>query len=571
MQPAMPLLRASEDPEVARRHPHRHRRQGLLRRRRHARNERRRRGEGACAFSRRRRTLRTSSPACPSRSSPPSTATASVAAPVSLSARIRIASTNASFRLPGSEYGLVVAAATLPRPRRRRAREGAHLHRPQVRRAGSLRLRARHVAPRTRRPHACRPGHGRNHRPHPERRRPGSRSASSMQPPSPRKPAAWKTPPTATPRQPGPGRPLPLRHPKVTGRGRPAGDKRHESALSPASRPRFHLGPRRPLRRHASLRPRRRGAGRSSAPARPRMRRGSGPFVHGVSTYFFSVNRGKKSIMLDLKSAGGARRLSSARRQGRRCHGELLAGHDGAPGPRLRGASARNPRLVYASTSGFGQTGPYRERGAVDVDRPGHGRRHEHDRPRGRPAGARRLLHRRHGRRACSPPSASSPRCRTRPQRPRPARRCRHARLPGRADGERHRPLLRHRRGAGPGRLPPPAQHAVPGLPRQRRLARPRGREGPPVARSSARTLGCDELILDERFADQPRAHPPTTPTWSPSSSQPSARRTVAEWQELSRFCLIGPLEHRRPDGGRPPAPRPRHVRRASPPGPAPP
>ena len=30
-------------------------------------------------------------------------------------------------------------------------------------------------------------------------------------------------------------------------------------------------------------------------------RRGNGPYVHGVSTYFFSVNRGKKSIMLDLK------------------------------------------------------------------------------------------------------------------------------------------------------------------------------------------------------------------------------------------------------------------------------
>ena len=31
-------------------------------------------------------------------------------------------------------------------------------------------------------------------------------------------------------------------------------------------------------------------------------RRGNGPWVHDVSTYFFSVNRGKQSLMLDLKA-----------------------------------------------------------------------------------------------------------------------------------------------------------------------------------------------------------------------------------------------------------------------------
>ena len=31
-------------------------------------------------------------------------------------------------------------------------------------------------------------------------------------------------------------------------------------------------------------------------------RRGNGRYVHDVSTYFFSVNRGKKSLMIDLKA-----------------------------------------------------------------------------------------------------------------------------------------------------------------------------------------------------------------------------------------------------------------------------
>ena len=96
-------------------------------------------------------------------------------------------------------------------------------------------------------------------------------------------------------------------------------------------------------------------------------RRGAGPYVHDVSTYFFSVNRGKKSIMLDLKTPG-------AKEIVRRLVPEVdVLTENFSPGTMeglgfgYEAMSALNPRLVYASTSGFGQTGPYRERGAVDA------------------------------------------------------------------------------------------------------------------------------------------------------------------------------------------------------------
>lgn len=96
-------------------------------------------------------------------------------------------------------------------------------------------------------------------------------------------------------------------------------------------------------------------------------RRGQGPYVHDVSTYFFSVNRGKKSVMLDLKSA-------EARDLVYRLVPDMdVVTENFSPGTMERlgfgydTLSALNPALVYASTSGFGHTGPYRERGAVDA------------------------------------------------------------------------------------------------------------------------------------------------------------------------------------------------------------
>jgi CoA:oxalate CoA-transferase len=92
-----------------------------------------------------------------------------------------------------------------------------------------------------------------------------------------------------------------------------------------------------------------------------------GPFKNGKSTYFASVNRGKESIALDLKST-----------EGRGVFERLLDRADALvenfrPGTMERlgygwdTLHARYPRLVYAAASGFGHTGPYAHYPAYDM------------------------------------------------------------------------------------------------------------------------------------------------------------------------------------------------------------
>jgi CoA:oxalate CoA-transferase len=95
--------------------------------------------------------------------------------------------------------------------------------------------------------------------------------------------------------------------------------------------------------------------------------RGVGPFLNGLSAYFASLNRGKRSVALNIKDPRG-RDLAAA----------LIARADVLvenfrPGTMDRlglgheTVAAQNPRLIYAACSGFGQTGPYRTRGAYDM------------------------------------------------------------------------------------------------------------------------------------------------------------------------------------------------------------
>ena len=88
----------------------------------------------------------------------------------------------------------------------------------------------------------------------------------------------------------------------------------------------------------------------------------------GPSTVFFrNANRGKRSVVIDLKSDAGRQALL------RLCDGADVFVESFRPGVMKRlgfdyaTLAARNPRLVYCSVSAFGQDGPYSDRPAHDL------------------------------------------------------------------------------------------------------------------------------------------------------------------------------------------------------------
>jgi len=95
--------------------------------------------------------------------------------------------------------------------------------------------------------------------------------------------------------------------------------------------------------------------------------RAFGPFYKDQSLYFSFVNRGKESIVLDLKDAADRAVFLNMVR-----HADVLA-ENFRPGT-MQGLGFSydelakiNPRLIYASSSGFGQTGPLARYPAYDT------------------------------------------------------------------------------------------------------------------------------------------------------------------------------------------------------------
>jgi CoA:oxalate CoA-transferase len=89
-------------------------------------------------------------------------------------------------------------------------------------------------------------------------------------------------------------------------------------------------------------------------------------FLHGQSDYLLSLNRNKRSMVIDLKMESGREIFYRLARKA----DILLENFRPGTVEKLRvdypTVSRLNPRIIYCSVSGFGQEGPYRDRPAMD-------------------------------------------------------------------------------------------------------------------------------------------------------------------------------------------------------------
>ena len=92
-----------------------------------------------------------------------------------------------------------------------------------------------------------------------------------------------------------------------------------------------------------------------------------GPFKDGESVYFGLINRGKRSVEMDFKSPTDRARLYELVRDADVVVENFRPGVTRRLGIDFDTLKQHNPRLIYASISGFGQHGPLSGNPAYDI------------------------------------------------------------------------------------------------------------------------------------------------------------------------------------------------------------
>jgi len=96
-------------------------------------------------------------------------------------------------------------------------------------------------------------------------------------------------------------------------------------------------------------------------------RRMGPPFINGESAAFLAINRNKRSLALDLKHPAGQAVFKRLAAQADILVENFRPGTLAGLGLGYTELSAQHPELIYCSISGYGQTGPDRERGGYDL------------------------------------------------------------------------------------------------------------------------------------------------------------------------------------------------------------
>lgn len=89
--------------------------------------------------------------------------------------------------------------------------------------------------------------------------------------------------------------------------------------------------------------------------------------VHGQSSHFVWLNRGKQSLTLDLKDTDDREVLDALLAEADVLLSNLAPGAMSRMGLGADEVTARLPRLIVCTVSGYGDTGPYREKKAYDL------------------------------------------------------------------------------------------------------------------------------------------------------------------------------------------------------------
>jgi len=92
-----------------------------------------------------------------------------------------------------------------------------------------------------------------------------------------------------------------------------------------------------------------------------------GPFIENYSAYFMSLNRGKESIALNLKNDDDKKIFEKILSRADILVENFKPGTLEKWGYGWKDVSKKYPKLIYASASGFGQTGPLKELPAYDM------------------------------------------------------------------------------------------------------------------------------------------------------------------------------------------------------------